>query len=119
VIGAHEEVFLDAHAGEDLLALRHEGEAERRPLLRRHVVDHLAVEDDLALLHGDEADDGLQRRRLARAVAAEQGDEAAFRHLEADPVQDAGAAVAGDDAVNLEHGASTRFRYRLPPRRGP
>jgi hypothetical protein len=56
-----------------------------------------------------EADQAAQRRRLAGAVAPEQGDDLAFAHRQADAVQDVALAVVGLQALGFENGLHSVF----------
>src|SRR5213594_2649046 len=87
------EVFLDVEAGEDAALLRAERDAEPRDVIGRPADQLLAVEGDRAAPPADDAHHRLQRRRLARAVAAEQRHDLTGVHVEADAVQDVGLAV--------------------------
>src|SRR5262249_32356554 len=70
-----------------------------------------AVEEDVpGPAHG--AGDGTQRRRLAGAVRAEDGDELALADLEGDPVQRLHRPVTRLDAVELQeraHASAPRY----------
>ena len=66
------EVLGDRHAGEQAAALRHVAETEARDLGRGQPGEIGAVEADLAGRGRRDADQRLQQRRLAGAVAAEQ-----------------------------------------------
>ena len=98
--------------GEDVLGLRHEGEAVADLLVRRRGGDLGAGEAHGAGMDRDEAGDGLDERRLAGAVRAEEGDELAGRDGEVDAAHDRQVAlVAGDERVGREgggHAASPR-----------
>ena len=56
----------------------HLDDAARRRALRRLARDRLAVEPHVAAVRLDDARDGVERRRLARAVGAEQRDDLAL-----------------------------------------
>ena len=58
----------------------------------------------------DDAHDRFERRRLAGAVAAEQGHDLARVNLEVDAVQDVRFAVPGVQVLDAEQG---RLRARL------
>ena len=75
-----------------------EGDAEARDPVGGHRDRLGPVEADRTLALADDAHDGLQRRRLAGAVAAEQGHDLALAHVELDAVQDVGFAVPGFEA---------------------
>ena len=60
------------------------------------------VEPDDAGLRADDAEDRLQRRRLAGGVAAEQADELALADDEVDALEDVDLPVVGVDRLELE-----------------
>ena len=60
----------------------------------------LAENRDLARRRQDEAEHHRDRRRLARAVAAEERGERALRHREADAVDRDNVAIALDQALD-------------------
>ena len=85
----------------------HLGDAEGGDLVRRRVRDVAPVEDDRALVGLDHPADGLEQRRLAGAVRAEQRDDLALVDLEVDVEQHLHAAVA-DVRGRARAAASTR-----------
>ena len=96
------QILFDAHADESAARLRHMGDPEAHDVLGGPAGDRLAVEADLAA-HPHHAADRAQRRRLAGAVGAEQGDDAALGKLEVEPVQRLALPVKGAQAMHLEH----------------
>ena len=77
---AHGDVLVDGEVLEDAAAFHHLEDAAADDLLRRQVLDALAFEldravGDLALFGLEQPGDGLERRALARAVGAEEGDD--------------------------------------------
>src|SRR5690606_27962772 len=74
-----------------------EVEARARPLVRRHLEDRLALEEDVAAGHLvlRVAGDDLRERRLARAVRAHQGVHLAARDHQVHALED---LLAADDA---------------------
>jgi len=76
---------------------------------RRKVLDALAMQldgalGDLATLPLEQVGDGAQRRRLARAVTAQDGHDAAFGHLQRDTLEHEDHVVVDDlDAVDVEN----------------
>ena len=66
------EIFHHREQAEDAAILRHIGDAELGDLVRRQRGDGLGPRAAPALLRVDQAHDGLERRALADAVAAEQ-----------------------------------------------
>ncbi len=75
---------------------------------RREVFDALAAQldralGDLAALALEQVGDGAQRGGLARAVAAQDGDDAALGHLQRDTLEHQDHVVVDDlDAVDVE-----------------
>ena len=95
---------------EAVAALQHLDAAAAHELVGGELVDPLAVEFDRALRHlaalgMQQVGDGLQGRRLAGAVRAEQGDDAALGHGERDAFQHEDHVVVDDlDVVDREDG---------------
>src|SRR5262249_56513252 len=110
----------DGERGENLALLRHPGEAVARAPMRGNTRDVAAAPNDGAAADAGEAHDGEKERRLADAVASEQGQAAAVADSERDAVEDDGIAVTGahvvDRAQGLSHGAPRRDRPRAPAR---
>ena len=77
------DVVLDAQVREQRVALK---DGVGRALVRRQAGDVVAVDQDLARVRLLEAGDHPQRRRLAAAARAEQGEELPFRDVEVDGV---------------------------------
>ena len=82
-----------------------------RPPLGRQVVDAAAADQDVAARDRLEAGDHAQRRRLAAARGAEEGDELALAHGQVEP-DDRGRAVVIDlaDTDQLKVGHPARAR---------
>ena len=78
------------------------GQAGRDPLGDRPAGDVLAVQPHAAGAWPDQAEDGLQRGRLAGRVPAQQADQLACPDLQRYPFQDPHLAVVGGDAVEAE-----------------
>src|SRR6185437_1322764 len=113
---------LDREAGEDSPPLRYLHDAERGDEVRGHLVQRLAFEADLAAPRMQEAADRAQRRRLAGAVGADQGDDLLLLDGERDAFQRLDVVVEDVDVVDLElghRGSCAAFRYcRLWPADG-
>ncbi len=71
-------------------------------LVRRNALYLLAREDDLALPRRQEAVDGAERRGLARAVGADQGDDLALLDVQGDPAQGLDVPVVAVHVLYLE-----------------
>ena len=90
---AHEQVLLHRQARKDLAALRHVADAEARPLVGRERCDVPPSKVMLPERTGTQADQALEQRGLADAVAPEHGRAGALGNLEAHVAQDVAAAV--------------------------
>jgi len=71
--------------------------------MRRHALQVSTFERDPAAGAARHAHDGLERRRLAHAVAAEEADHLAGAHLDRHAVQHVGFAVVGVDVLEHQH----------------
>ena len=107
------------------VALKHHGDAARA---RRHVVDDVAVDQELAGRGLLQARDDAQERRLAAARRPEQHHELAVAHLQADAVDSHHVAELFSDLVDSNRGhvdlldvpgrASAAFRLARSTREG-
>ena len=84
---AEADVAFDREPGEHAALLKHEDAP------RIGAVHRLAVDEDLAARRREEAGHDVQQRGFAAARGAEQADELAFAHFEADVVQHVDAAA--------------------------
>ena len=87
-----DQVLLDRHVTQDLSALHHMHDALGHPaldILACQVVASIAhsATRDFALLHGQHAGDGLERRTLACTVGTKKGRAAPLGHLEVDALE--------------------------------
>jgi hypothetical protein len=101
------QVLVDRELGEDAPAFHHLGRALADDLGRVEAVDALAVEldrpaRDRAAMETQKAGDRAQQRCLAGAVGAEEGDDLARRHLEADTPQHLDRGAVHD--LEVPHG---------------
>ena len=100
---AHLQVLAHRQRLEHVLRLRHEPDAALDELVGRLAGDVVAVEADDAGAHGDEAEHGLEERRLAGAVGADDADELARGDGEVAAVEDVDLGhVAGDEVGGLD-----------------
>ena len=106
------EVLENGEALEEATVLGNHRDAPLHPVRRRLVVDDLAVEDDIAGRRSDHAEERLERRRLARGVAAEQTDELARIDGEVHVLEDVDRAVVGVDVPELRGIGSRSSRRR-------
>ena len=90
------------HVREQRVALEDEADVA---LVRRQRVDDLLAQRHAAAPVLDEARDDVQRRRLARAARAEQGDELAGLGLERDAVEHLGAAEPDREVLDADRDA--------------
>ena len=103
--GPHEgnlHVLLDREVGEDASPLGHVAHAEARDPIGRPGRRHPAEDAHSALPRRGEAHEASERRRLARTIAPQQGDELAFADLEAHAVENVALAVKCLQAFRLE-----------------
>jgi hypothetical protein len=97
-------------------AFHHLAHAQAHELVGREAIDALSSELDGALRHlaplgVQQVRDGLERGRLARAVRTEEGDDAAFRHLERHALQHQDDVVVDDlDVVDRQIRAGRGLR---------
>ena len=112
-VGAHLQVFHHGHAREDPPALGRLRDAQPRDLVRRHVGDVAAVEQDLARAGARPAEDRHHQRRLAGAVGADQRDDLAGVDVEIDALQRLDLAVGGAQRRGSRAGAMQRSRPDL------
>ncbi len=99
-VGSHREVLLDGELGEDATALGHEREAAARDLVHAAADEVLARVHDAPHARGNEPRDRLKRRRLARAVGADEAHQ--LTRLDGDVDALHGADTAVGDLQSLE-----------------
>ena len=107
--GGEREVFAHAEIGEHPAALRHQRHTGARHDVRRRAGEIPAADQHAAASRAKEPDEGGDRRRLPRAVAAEQDRGLPFRHVERDALEDEPGAVARVEVADRErvHSAIT------------
>ena len=112
-IWASLQVFLDRQAGDDAAILGHQADARLRRLVRGHLVQRLVVQPDLAMveLRAVHPGNGAQGRGLARAVAAQQGEDLALVHVEADVLNDVAFAVIGLHVPDRQEGGAVSATF--------
>jgi hypothetical protein len=100
VAAVDQEVLADGEIRVEVVHLRHDADADARfaAILRHRLADHR----DVAAVRLDEAEAAAQRRRLARAVGAEQAEAIAPLDGEREPAHDLVVAVALAQAVDLQ-----------------
>src|SRR4029078_12991821 len=101
-IGPHHQVFADREEREYFAPLRHVAQAQPHDLVGLHALDRLAPKFDRTLLRIENAGDGLEYRGLAGAVGAEQRDDTAAWHLEADAPDGHDRPVIAFDIAEFE-----------------
>lgn len=70
------------------------GKARARDLMRRHLRDVAAIEDDLTGTRTRIATNGHQQGRFACTISADERDDLTFGHIKVDAMQDFDAAIA-------------------------
>ncbi len=101
-IGAHREVLGDGQERKYLPPFHHEADAEPCHAIGAQAVDLAAGEDDRALVGIEQASDRLEHRRLACAVRAEHGDDAARLNLKAHAANRQHRTVIGLEIGDLQ-----------------
>ena len=112
------QVFMHRERLEDVALLGHPADAGERALLRRQSGDVAPREHDGAAAVAGDADDGVDERGLAHAVAAEQRQRLALRQRERDVGKDHRLAIAGPQPLDAEKISHRRPRRDRPPARG-
>jgi hypothetical protein len=97
-------VLLDREVLKDRVFLRGIGQRLAGVEVRRAVGDLAAVQADRTALGADEAHDGLQQRRFAHAVLAEDDQDLARRYRERDVADDGHRSVSAAQSRDLEPG---------------
>jgi len=92
------------HLAKDVVDLRHVGDAAAHDTIRAPAGDVLAVEDDGTAADAHQPEHRLHRRRLARAVGADDDHDFLRHHRERDALQDVGIAIATAHLVHDEDG---------------
>ena len=92
----------DGQPVEEPATLGHVDDPGSRPLGGRDARDVAPGEGDVPAHGTDEPRDHPQRRRLARSVRAEQGDDLALADGQADVADHCGTVVAGGQALDAE-----------------
>src|SRR6185437_14167447 len=105
--GAHLQIFLAGHRGEDVLLLRHEGEDLRHQLVRQRILDLPAVEDDRPRTDLHQPEDRLERGGFAGAVRPDDDADVAGLDRDVYAVKDRRAAIAADHVLELDQGHRT------------
>src|SRR5215468_1810098 len=96
------EVLLDGERAEDVALLRRPADTRSYPSLWPLARDIPAIETDATGLVRSKANNGIDQRRLAGAIAAKQRQRLAVRYTEADIGQHHGLAIARPQALYLE-----------------
>ena len=99
-VGEDEQVLLHGQRDVEVVELRRD--AELRPRLLRLLRQPVAEQLELALVRDRLRGEEPHRRRLARAVRAEQADAGSLAHVEVEPVDGGDLAVALDRATELD-----------------
>ena len=71
-------------------------------IVRTHSDDRLALVEDIALYRSENAADGHQRGRFARAVASDETDDLSLFHFNGDPFEGAYVSVVGFNVIQFK-----------------
>ena len=104
-MAAEQQVFFDRKARKQPAAFRHHGDAEPHHFVRRLVADRLAVEHHHVGRGRQRAGDRAQKRGLAGAVGADDGDGLALLDGDVDIEQRLEVAVERREIVGLRAGS--------------
>ena len=115
------QVFLDRQSLDDAPVFRHQADTVARRLVRFHLVQRLVIEPDFAVAKLGIVDPRhrAQRRRLAGAVAPQQGDDFALADVETDALNDVALAVVCVQVPYRAVSALTAHRLDRLNRRRP
>ena len=102
MIAADAQVFLDAQRGKQPSPFRRQSDAALEDMRRRKPADRLAGEAHRLARRRNEAGQGLQQRRFAGAVGADNGDGLAGLERDVDAVERLEVAVEGGEAGGRE-----------------
>ena len=102
-IGAHVEVLLDRHVRKYPPSFRTMRDARGHHARRFGACDILALEQHRSRTRRDQPGDRTQRRALAGAVGADQGDELPGLDLQRNAAQRGDAAIAAHHVADLKH----------------
>jgi hypothetical protein len=112
---AEEHVVEDVQVREEVVGLENEAEAAaHRHRVHGGVGDHLAVQEDVAVVDLLEQVDAAQKRRLARPGGADQRDRLVFVDGEIDAAQDLELAEGLGDAPDLDDRLAGAHERALP-----
>ena len=103
--GAHFQVFLDRHRGEDVLRLRHKGHALGHPGLRGQGGDILTHQPHMARPDAQHPEHRLHRGGFARPVRADDDGDLAGVHGNGAAMQDIRPAIAAGHAFADQEGS--------------
>ena len=97
-----QDVVFDRQLAKDRRLLRKVADSPPRPLVHRHRRDVDAVQHDAPGERLDEADDHVERRRLPRAIRAQQSNNLPLLQSQGHVVDDAPPAIGLDEPMRLE-----------------
>jgi hypothetical protein len=102
----HPQIVVDSQCRENLAPLRHITEPEPGAAIGLGGRDIVAFKADMPAGCRQKAHQRLEQCSLAHAIMAENSDELAFVHNEADPVQNRNATVTRAESLHIEHHAA-------------
>src|SRR5207249_5529341 len=103
------QVLQNREVAEHVVFLRHVGDPGAYSLRRAQVVEPLALELDLALAGWQQSGERLDQRGLARAVRADDGDDAARAERGIDALENVAGPVPGVQARGAQDPAHAAF----------
>src|SRR5262249_30756881 len=102
-VATEDEVVVHGHLREQAAGLREGADSQAHELVGPAPRDISTVERDAARGGREIAERGLEQRRLAGAVGPDDADDRAVGHAERCRLEDLELAVAGTDALKLQH----------------
>ena len=115
LVGTHLEVLVDRQGGEHVVDLGHIADTALHESVGLEAGDIVAAQFHRARVHLEQPEQGLQHRRFAGAVGADDADQLARVEFDARPIEDVHAGhITGDDRVDVDQELG-RLGHWSPP----
>jgi len=114
-VATQRDLFAHGEFGKDAGGLEGAGKAHGDPLVFRQALDMRACEQDFTRSRGEYAGERVDRGRLARAVGADEAEDFALSHLEAEIIDGAHPAEELAQPVHLQNGGCHATLPCRPP----
>ena len=103
-VAAQHDIFHGGHVGEQLDVLKGAGDTQPGDLIRAQALDVLPAEPDDAVIWAVDAVDAVEKRGLAGAVGADNGENLFFLHLERNTLQGVQPSEGNGEVFDAEEG---------------